>query len=275
MLIFPYGCYPAPSWRARFAYAYVVGSIACLLVACDEAPSEPNETEPDREMTVTVSSGAGAGIQSCDAASFGCPVGMFCHTEEACGGGVCIPAPSICTGACDGVCACDGTWFRNACSAHLAGLEIDLDGSCSPPPQSYFATTIDGEMFEMLLLEYDPANDVCVRIMLTTNGDEAAPYDATLPPPWAIKSVVASHHALDCAFALTSTTCAAPAFSGDLVEASEATGSLDVKQDADTFPYEVSANLSLQFPDREWLDASDSFSFASTAPNYCFVAGSR
>ena len=60
-----------------------------------------------------------------------CSDSAFCEKSKGCeGNGVCSPKPEICTREVDSACGCDGNTYPSACSAHVAGVNVEKSGGC-------------------------------------------------------------------------------------------------------------------------------------------------
>ena len=116
----------------------VAALLSVLVVACDGGGSGGEETGEGG------AGATGAGVRfrrdMCGGlAGFRCAPDEYCDfpDDAACGAGdqtgTCRDRPEICTLDCPGVCGCDGQFYCNACIAASAGVDVDPDGSCSPP----------------------------------------------------------------------------------------------------------------------------------------------
>lgn len=84
-----------------------------------------------------------------------CSQGEFCQkTDGDCDGdGTCAAMPTMCLYVWDPVCGCDGSTYANECSASMAGVSVESQGECPPPPcqdnddcaQGEFCQKSDGE----------------------------------------------------------------------------------------------------------------------------------
>ncbi|MCH9685426.1 MAG: hypothetical protein K0V04_28585 [Deltaproteobacteria bacterium] len=86
------------------------------------------------------SSGTGAG-QSCGDMS--CADDEYCDWDlDTCGeqkseAGTCLPRPKACPAVYMPVCGCDGEVWGNACNANGAGVDVDIDGACEVPEDTF------------------------------------------------------------------------------------------------------------------------------------------
>ena len=90
------------------------------------------------EATGGVGGAGGAGgsapLPSCGGiAGLECPADHYCdHDENDCGAGdglgTCRPKPQACNGVVDPVCGCDGAMHSNACTAQIAGVDLNALG---------------------------------------------------------------------------------------------------------------------------------------------------
>ena len=234
---------------------------APLLASCGEDTYDPGESEADSGSAVVSSGGPPVAGQACDGTQFGC-LG-FCYTEQQCGPGVCLASPIACTGACDGVCGCDGAFYCNACVAHQNSIDVAMGATCTPPPPADFVNALGPSPLRISLLEYDPGADVCLQIMLIAN-EPGLPYDATVSAPWSIESAFATHRALDCNVVAG---CIPVAPMGELAEPAAVEGEILI--DEGDLPDGVLWNLTLTFEGFDWIDQR-TVSLPAQIPSTCF-----
>ena len=89
---------------------------------------DPSETETDTQGVGCDACGPG---EYCDYPVNSCGTGGF---DE----GVCTPIPDGCPAVEeDPVCACDGVVYSGECAAALLGVDVALQGGCTPPPDTF------------------------------------------------------------------------------------------------------------------------------------------
>ncbi|MEZ4453494.1 MAG: hypothetical protein R3B09_28800 [Nannocystaceae bacterium] len=167
----------------------------CVASAC----SRPNESSAtgsgaagsteatDASATTLPSMSASMDIGSTTAAADGCPVDPcdvdeYCDWSVSCGAGLpmrgdearCAPRPSA--SECDDdeppVCGCDGQVHPSACHAAAAGVDVDEDSGCTPPPGTFAC----GYRF------CDPGASYC-RVILVDGALNPDLYDCADFPP--------------------------------------------------------------------------------------------
>lgn len=240
--------------------------IGPLLVACgDDSTTNPDESEPETAgATVSGGVGPGPGGEACSGLSFSCPAG-FCNTQQQCGEGVCLPAPTACSGACTGACGCDGTFYCNACVAHFNGADVDVGATCSAPPPFDSLFTLGPEPLRLLFLQFDPGADICVQVMLRPD-DSGLEFDATITAPWSIESAVVSDRALDCNLQVG---CLPVLPSGEITEAVGVSGFVEISDRDPSFPVALSAEITVQLPASSGIEAR-TLVIPFQAPPLCF-----
>jgi hypothetical protein len=90
------------------------------------------------------SSGTGQGGAPCGpTVEAGCNANEYCDfSDNLCGEGVrtgaCVIKPLDCSGPLpEPTCGCDGTIHQNDCMANLAGFDMSLQGTCTPPAGTF------------------------------------------------------------------------------------------------------------------------------------------
>ena len=234
--------------------------LAALSAACGDDIDEP--VDPGEPPGAGVGSSTGSGPQPCDGSDASCF--GFCNTNQTCGEGVCLSAPLQCTGECDGVCGCDGNYYCNACLAHSAFVDVEAGATCPLPSPSSSAWVIGPEPVRLVLIQYDPVEDVCVQLVLS-KGAEGPPFDATISAPWSIETAVATDHALDCVLPCGPTVPPMPV--GEVANPVAITGNVDIP--SGELPGDFAAELTLIFEGVDWV-AERSISVPLTTPPACF-----
>jgi hypothetical protein len=92
-----------------------------------------NDSSSSQDGTTTLDGGKGCG------SSAECTSTQYCdfngHCEFAASKkGKCLPRPTACPDLYAPTCACDGKVYSNPCDTHGAGLDINKEGGCAPPP---------------------------------------------------------------------------------------------------------------------------------------------
>ena len=233
-------------------YCFVL-ALAAIVVGCESGTGDPPAQ-------------GGSSSEACDPTIIECPFGSYCRADG-CGEGQCIEGPPGCTGACDGVCGCDGTYYCNECSAHLAGVDIVTGAPCTAPPPAYDVRDYGLEHGVVVVTMFDPGRDVCIKLTLDRGGETSLQFDLGIPEPWVLREIVATSSALDCQAAPND--CDLPAaLQGEVVDVVDATGSITVDELPGNISPQVGVDLALTF-DRPWLEPIEKLVVASGETQAC------
>ncbi len=210
--------------------------------------------------------GSGGG-ESC-----GGPNDIPCGQDEFCdlpdganceGEGTCAPRPEDCTENCPGVCGCDQQFYCNGCIASGQGVEVSDDTSCLPGQPSYAAQALPGGLDHILIMKQNDTAGRCIRIMADapTNGT----YGVTIPSPWGVNTITASHSTTDCLDPNQSPP-------GTPEHAASATGTISWTLDPNHYgPCQLDVAVTATFDNPPgWLDANVSLQATHLAVAGCY-----
>lgn len=117
--------------------------------------------------------------------------------------GTCQPKPEGCPADCPGVCACDGSFFCNACGAHQAGWDTgDNFPGCgivfdAGPPDDIKAFVLPTSAPRYMITKADHANNRCLQIVVSGNGPGVIP-DIDVTMGWGVDTIAITPSAADC-----------------------------------------------------------------------------
>ncbi|MCX4240622.1 Kazal-type serine protease inhibitor family protein [Paraliomyxa miuraensis] len=143
LALFALGC-PGDDGTAEDGPEPTTTSSATEGSSTDPSATGPTATEGVTSTSSTTepgtsdSTGAGA-----DCGEMTCGEGEYCDwTADDCGEspggfGNCMPLPEACDDVYQPVCGCDGQVHGNECEAQAAGVDVDAEGTCTPP-DGYF-----------------------------------------------------------------------------------------------------------------------------------------
>lgn len=176
-----------------------------------------------------------------------CAPNEWCQWDEpgSCGAldqtGTCQPKPQGCPGDCPYVCACDNTFYCNACDAHAAGLDTNSFGCGvvfdAGPPADVNAFVLPTSAQRYMITKADTMNDRCLQIVVSTVGSGISDIEVTMG--WGVEKISITPSAADC----DSSGWPAPP-SATFTDIAKGT----IKQNDLTWPCAVDVDVAIAFP---------------------------
>ncbi|MFO0615097.1 MAG: hypothetical protein U0414_21075 [Polyangiaceae bacterium] len=196
---------PRGAATALFAAAFCAASVACRDVEIVDGTGggSTSTTKGSSVATTGVTTSTGGTTICGGKQGVPCAADEYCdYADGSCGAadgtGICVSKPLGCTADCPGVCACDGSFFCNACGAAEQGLDVSSSSACLPDNAEYSAKLWLGGLDHLVIRKADFQRDVCFEVFLDAPQMIQDPYFITAPQQFAASNAIAILGATNC-----------------------------------------------------------------------------
>lgn len=186
---------------------FAVSLIACRDVEIVDGTggSSSTSTTSTSKTTVGTTTSTASGTTTVCGGKTGalCAADEYCDfADGSCGvadqTGVCTPKPPGCTADCPGVCACDGSFYCNACGAAEDGLDVSNSTACLADNAEYSAKLWIGDLDHLVVRKADFQRDLCFELFLDAPLMPQDPWYVQAPQSYVATSGIVIQGAMNC-----------------------------------------------------------------------------